>query len=82
MLENSDSRMIPCSEKSEDQDSKMSSPSPESNCKQPMKYLSLSISEIIKQRSTERPINFSDEPVTSDFLCRRRQKSFEPRINF
>lgn len=40
-LENSDSRMIPCSEKSEDQDSKMSSPSPESICKQPMKYLSL-----------------------------------------
>ncbi|KTG42712.1 hypothetical protein cypCar_00043962 [Cyprinus carpio] len=81
-LENSDSRMIPCSEKSEDQDSKMSSPSPESICKQPMKYLSLGISEMIKQRSTERPINFSDIAVTSDLHWRRRQKSFDPRINF
>lgn len=83
-LENSDSRMIPCSEKSEDQDYKMSSPSPESTCKQPMKDLSPGIDEMVKRRYIETPINFSDGPMDSDPPRSKMtiQRSIERPINF
>ncbi|KAK2909488.1 hypothetical protein Q8A67_005325 [Cirrhinus molitorella] len=50
-------------EKSEDQDSNMSSPSPESSCNQPMKNISLSV---------------CDASVTPDLSRRKTQRSISP----